>query len=86
MSLPLKDAHVRLTAETNVALDAHARVNGKKKVEMASEVLHEWAMNQLHLASVMQRMAAVEGIERDSEGRENPSSVNSVTNTKGSLP
>lgn len=69
MSEPLRDLRTKVTTATDVALEAHARATGADKSEIAREVLHRWALQQLEISRVMHRLAHAEGISGASEGR-----------------
>ena len=68
MSLELKSFRLRITVETDVALDAVARAFGRDKAEVAREILHEWAAKKLHEHKVFQGLALAEGLTRAPEG------------------
>lgn len=72
MSIPLKDFRGKITRETDVALEAEARVSGRDRADIAREILHAWAAKKLHEASVLSGLALAEGIAGsmgDSPGR-----------------
>ena len=62
MSTPLIDFRGKISPETHVVLEALNRATGRDKSEIAREVLHRFALEQLHAASVMQRLANAEGV------------------------
>lgn len=62
MSLPLIDFRGKITTETHVALEALHRATGMERQEIARDVLHRWASEQLYAATVMQKLAAAEGV------------------------
>lgn len=68
MSLPLIDFRGKVSVETHVALEALSRATGRDKSEIARDVLHAWASEQLHAASIMQRLAAAEGVSAACQG------------------
>lgn len=63
MSAPLKDFRGKITPETWVVLEAMQRTDGRDHSEIVRDVLHKWALQQLSAATVMTKLAAVEGIE-----------------------
>ena len=63
MSIELKDFRGRITPEADCALEAMSRASGKERQEIAREVLHEWALRQIHAASVMHRLLLAEGLK-----------------------
>ena len=62
VSTPLIDFRGKISPETHVVLEALNRATGRDKSEIAREVLHRFALEQLHAASVMQRLANAEGV------------------------
>lgn len=63
MAEELRDSlgRLRITAETDAALEAFSRVFGVSKHDKARAVLHEWAVQQLHLFKVGDSLAPREG-------------------------
>lgn len=68
MSAELKDYRGRITTETDCALEAISRATGQERQEIARQVLHEWALRQIHAASVMHRLLLSEGLSGIGEG------------------
>lgn len=68
MSQELRDFRGKVTPETDAVLEALNRATGRDKSEIAREVLHRWAAEQLEAAKVMVRLAAGEGRDRDRRG------------------
>jgi hypothetical protein len=78
MSADLHDYRGRITPETHCALEAISRATGQDRQEIVRELLHKWALEQIHAASVMHRLLQAEGLSgivggiegsaRDSEG------------------
>ena len=71
MSEPLKDFRGKITRETDVALQAEARLSGRDRADIAREILHSWAAKKLHEASVLADLALAQGISgsaRDTRG------------------
>ena len=62
MSLPLIDLRAKVTAEADAVLEAVHRSTGKDKSEVVRDVLHKWAMNEIHAASVLQSILQREGL------------------------
>ncbi len=62
MSAELKDYRGRITTETDCALEALSRATGQDRQEIVRGILHEWAMRQIHAASVMHRLLQAEGL------------------------
>ena len=68
MSAELKDFRGKITVETNCVLEAENRVSGRDKSEIAREILHEWAMQKLHVARVTDALLRSEGLGGIAEG------------------
>lgn len=62
MSLPLIDFRGKITTETHVALEALHRATGMDRQEIARDVLHRLASEQLYASSVMQKLMTAEGL------------------------
>ena len=62
MSAPLKDFRGKITVEADTVLEALNRATGRDKSEIARDVLHKWAVDQIHAASVMHRLLEAEGL------------------------
>ena len=62
MSLPLIDLRAKVTPEADAVLEAVHRATGKDKSEVVRDVLHKWAMNEIHAASVLQSILQREGL------------------------
>ncbi|MGH9644178.1 MAG: hypothetical protein ACRD3Q_17370 [Terriglobales bacterium] len=63
MSAKLKDFRGKITFETDVALEAEARMTGRDRSDIAREILHSWAAKKLHAATVLTDLALSKGIE-----------------------
>lgn len=66
--MELRDFRGKISVETDAVLDAHARVTGRDRSEIAREILHEWALRQIDVASLLQRRLKAEGIGVNVEG------------------
>lgn len=62
MSIPLIDLRAKVTPEADAVLEAVQRATGKDKSEVVRDVLHKWAMNEIHAASVLQSILQREGL------------------------
>jgi hypothetical protein len=62
MSQELKDFRGKITAETDAALEAINRVSGRDKSEIARDILHKWASEQISVATVLDKLLRSEGI------------------------
>lgn len=69
MSEPLKDFRGKVTPETDAVLEALNRVTGRDKSEIARDVLHKWALEQIEAANLITRFTACEGATGSGEGR-----------------
>lgn len=63
MGLELKDFRGRITPETYCVLEAESRATGREKQEIVRDILHEWAIQRIKGASVLDRLLVVEGLE-----------------------
>lgn len=68
MSSELKDLRAKITPRTNAVLEALNRSTGRDKSEIARDILDKWAVEQIHAASLIDRMLAVEGEPGIGEG------------------
>lgn len=62
MSIELKDFRAKITLETDAVLEAINRTTGKDRSEIARDILHEWALKQIDMAIVLDRMLKAEGM------------------------
>jgi len=62
MSAELKDFRGKITPETDAVLEAINRTTGRDKSEIAREVLHKWASEQIEVAMVLDRLMRAEGL------------------------
>jgi hypothetical protein len=63
MSLDLKDFRGRVTPETDCVLTAEAQSTGRDRQEIVREILHEWAVQRIHGASVLNALLRREGLQ-----------------------
>lgn len=68
MSLPLIDLRAKITAEADAVLEAVQRSTGKDKSEVVRDVLHKWAVAEIHASNVLHSILQREGINGASEG------------------
>lgn len=68
MSADLRDFRGKLTVEADRAIEAAARVKGCERQEIVREVLHAWALDQIHSATLLHRLLEAEGLPGVSEG------------------
>lgn len=65
----MHDFRGQVTDEAHVVLCAISRTTGKTHQDIARDVLHAWAVERLHEATLMQRLAAAEGISMEPNGK-----------------
>lgn len=68
MSEPLKDFRGKVTEETDAVLEALNRSTGRDKSEIAREVLHKWALEQIEAARLINRFVRPEGRTGEPKG------------------
>ncbi len=68
MSLPLIDLRAKVTPEADAVLEAIQRSTGKDKSEVVRDVLHSWAMKEIHASNVLHSILQREGITGAVEG------------------
>lgn len=68
MSLPLIDLRAKVTPEADAVLEAIQRATGKDKSEVVRDVLHKWACQEIHAASVLHGILKREGLGGAIEG------------------
>lgn len=68
MSADLKDFRGKITADTDLALEAEAIAFGRDKADIVREVLHAWALKKNHEHTVWARLARAEGFGGADEG------------------
>jgi len=62
MSVELKDYRGRITAETDCVLEARSRATGRDRQEIVREILHAWALEEIHASSVLDHLLRAEGL------------------------
>jgi hypothetical protein len=68
MSIPLTDFRCKVTPEIDALLDTLHRTTGKDKSEIARDVLHKWALLEIHAAMILHGELKSKGVLRDYEG------------------
>lgn len=62
MADELRDVHTKVNVETDALIDAIARVTNKERAEIARDVLHRWASEQLAIHSLTAKRLEAEGV------------------------
>ena len=69
MRIALKDFRGKITPKTDAVLEAINRAGGVDRSEIARNVLHEWALQKINEASVLNKLLASEGMTGTAEGK-----------------
>ena len=70
MSIPLADHRTKITVETEAVLEAAHKATGRDMSAITREVLHQWALKEIHAASVLHTILSREGLAQASKGSE----------------
>ena len=70
MSVPLQDHRTKITVETEAVLEAAHKATGRDMSAITREVLHQWAMKEIHAASVLHGILSREGLVAAAKGSE----------------
>ena len=62
MSAELYDLRAKITVEAHCALAAYARAHELDKAEVVRDVLHRWAVAQIHGASLLTSCLKAKGV------------------------
>ncbi len=62
MSIELHDYRGKITPETDAVLEAQARAQGVERQVIARDVLHRWAVEQIHAATVLHGQLLAQGL------------------------
>jgi hypothetical protein len=63
MGIELKDFRGRITPESDCVLEAEARSTGKERQEIVRDILHAWALERIHGATVLHNLLRAEGLK-----------------------
>lgn len=78
MSLELIDARIKITKESDVAVEAHSQAHGIDRSEIMRDVIHEWSLRQIKAASLIQRGMAREGLSGADEGTQGTAPIKAI--------
>jgi hypothetical protein len=68
MADELRDLRAKISVQTDAALDAHSRISGRDRSDIAREILHRWALEQVAIATLLDARLRAEGIDDAHEG------------------
>jgi Ribbon-helix-helix protein, copG family len=68
MADELRDLRAKISVQTDAALDAHSRVTGRDRSELVREILHEWSLEQIAIATLLDARLRAEGLTEADEG------------------
>lgn len=68
MGVELKDFRGKITPEADCVLEAESRSTGRERQEIVRDILHDWAQQRIHGASVLNRLLRAEGLRGIGEG------------------
>jgi hypothetical protein len=68
MAAELRDFRGKITDETFLALQAKSRAFERDMSDIAREILHEWALREIHEAKILTRLLKDQGINGESQG------------------
>ena len=68
MSVPLQDHRTKITPETEAVLEAVNKATGRDMSAITRDVLHQWAVKEIHAANVLHGILAREGLAGEPKG------------------
>lgn len=76
MSAELRELRARITVEADAALDCVAKGSGRDRSEIARDVLHVWALEQMTIANLLMSKLKAEGLLAAVERHQSGNKVN----------
>lgn len=68
MSADLHELRAKVTVETHCALQAHRRAHDVDVSELVRDILHSWALKQIHGATLLQACLKAKGVPAAARG------------------
>jgi len=68
VSLDLEDLRAKVTIEAHCALAAYSRAHGVDKSEVVRDILHKWALAQIHGATLLAQCLKAKGVTAADQG------------------
>ena len=68
MAADLEDLRAKVTTEAHCALAAYSRAHGIDKSEVGRDILHKWALAQIHGATLLANCLRAKGATAAAEG------------------
>ena len=68
MSVELEDLRAKITAEAHCALVSYSRAHAIDKSELVRDILHAWALKQIHAATLLDNCLRAKGVTGASQG------------------
>lgn len=68
MAAELFDLRAKITAEGHCALAAHSRAHDVDKSELVREIIHTWALKQMHGARMLDSCLRAKGVSAAPQG------------------
>lgn len=68
MSVELEDLRAKITAEAHCALVSYSRAHAIDKSELVRDILHAWALKQIHAANLLGNCLRAKGVTAAPQG------------------
>lgn len=68
MAIELEDLRAKVTIEAHCALAAYSRAHNIDKSEVVRDILHKWALAQIHGATLLAQCLRAKGVTAAHEG------------------